>query len=52
MPYQHHGWLAPQPTLASWQAARKIGITDVRLQFNLALVSPTPNTWDTSLFEK
>ena len=52
VPYQHHGWLAPQPTLASWQAARKIGITDVRLQFNLALVSPTVNTWDTSLFEK
>ena len=51
VPYVWHGWLAPVPTLVSWKAVRAIGVTDVRLQFDVSLASPAPGTWDTSLFE-
>jgi hypothetical protein len=32
-----HGWLPPIPTLASWQAVRSIGITDLRLTYDPTL---------------
>ena len=32
-----HGWLPPNPTLASWQAVQVAGITDLRLTYDPAL---------------
>ena len=52
VPYQARGWLQPVPTPASWQALRDVGVTDLRLQFDLSAVSPEPGLWDTRTFEK
>lgn len=51
-------WLQPKPTIRSWQAARAIGLTELRLQFNVGIgadgpmtpVSPLPGDWNPSLF--
>lgn len=52
-----HPWLQPKPTVTSWRALRSIGITDVRLQFNVGggmetaeLVSRSPGAWNPALF--
>src|SRR5262245_3748925 len=50
VPYQAQAWLPPVPNSDSWQALRRLGITDLRLQFNLAAVSPSPGAWNTALF--
>lgn len=53
-----HAYLQPKPTAASWRALRSIGITDLRLQFNVggdetsieAPVSSHQGAWDTTRF--
>lgn len=50
IPFPAASWLQPQPTIASWLALRKLGVTDVRLQFDVSIVSPKPGEWNTSLF--
>lgn len=53
-----HSWLQPKPTVTSWKALKGLGITDVRLQFDVggdlitreAPVSTKMGAWDTSLF--
>lgn len=54
-----HSWLQPKPTVKSWRALLELGITDIRLQFNVggdetsieAPVSPRPGVWDTTRFK-
>ncbi len=38
VPRVAHGWTAPSPTIRSWQALRSIGITDLRLTYDPALI--------------
>lgn len=52
VPEVRHAWQAPAPTLESWKALRELGVVNLRLQFDLAVVSPKPGDWDTSVFEQ
>jgi hypothetical protein len=51
VPHERHGWLEPWPTVASWQALKAIGISELRLQFNTELACPAPGQWKPAVFE-
>lgn len=51
VPFEPHGWIQPLPTVASWRAAKAIGLTDCRLQFDVSIASPSIGVWRTNLFE-